>query len=44
MTLKSDIKFEEKLSFCLKNNNKNLVSFNKSSGESEKLKFDGLPL
>ena len=44
MTLKSDPNFEEKLAFCLKNDMKNLLSFNASSGKSENLHFDGLLL
>ena len=44
MTLKSDPNFEEKLTFCLKNDMKNLVSFNGSSGKSENCHFDGLLL
>ena len=42
MTLKRDRNFEEKLTFCLKNNMRNLVNFNASSGKSENLLFDGL--
>ena len=37
MTLKSDPNFEEKLTFCLKNDMNNLVNFNSSSGKSENL-------
>ena len=44
MTLKSDPNFEEKLTFCLKNDMRNLVNFNPSSGKSENLNFDGLLL
>ena len=44
MTLKSDPNFEEKLTFCLKNDMKNLVNLNMNSGKSENLHFDGLPL
>ena len=44
MTLKSDPDFEEKLTFCLKNDMRNLVNFNTSSGKSENLHFDGLLL
>ena len=32
MTLKNDPKFEEKLTFCLQNDIRNLVSFNTSKG------------
>ena len=42
MTLKKDPNFEEKLIFCLKNDIRNLVNFNSSSGKSENLNFDGL--
>ena len=43
-TLKNDAKFEEKLTFCLKNEIRNLVQFNVSSGKFENLHFDGLLL
>ena len=42
MTLKIDPNFEQKLTFCLKNDMRNLVKFNASSGKSENLHFDGL--
>ena len=42
MTLKSDPNFEEKLSFCSKNDMRNLMDFNVSSGKSENLPFDGI--
>ena len=42
MTLKSDPNFEEKLTFCLKNDMNNLVNFNSSSGKSENVHFDGI--
>ena len=42
MTLKIDPNFEEKLSFCLENDMRNLVNFNASSGKSENLYFVGL--
>ena len=42
MTLKSDLNSEDELSFCEKNNMRNLVKFNASSGKSENLHFDGL--
>ena len=42
MKMKSDPNFEEKLTFCLKNDMMNLVNFNASSGKSENLHFDGL--
>ena len=44
MTLKSDAKFEEKLTLGSKNDIKNLVNFNASSGKSENLHFYGLLL
>ena len=44
MTLKSDPNFEEKLTFCLKNDMRNLVKFNTSREKSENLHFDGLLL
>ena len=36
--------FEEKLTFCLENDMRNLVNFNASSGKSENVHFDGLLL
>ena len=42
MALKSDAKFEEKLSLNSKNDLRNLVNFNASSGKSENLHFDML--
>ena len=39
MTLKKDPNFEEKLIFYLKNDVRNLVIFNLSSGKSENLHF-----
>ena len=44
MTLKSDAKFEEKLTLGSKNNLTNLVNFNAISGKSENLHFDVLLL
>ena len=44
MTLKSDAKFEEKLTLGSKNDMRNLVNFNASSGKSENLHFDLLLL
>ena len=44
MTLKEDPNFEEKLTFCFKNDMKKLVDFNPSSGKSENWHFDGLLL
>ena len=40
MTLKNDAKFEEKLTLGCKNDMRNLVNFNRSSGKSENLHFD----
>ena len=37
MTLKSDPNFEEKLTFCWKNDMRNLGKFNSNSGKSENL-------
>ena len=44
MILKSDAKFEEKLTLGSKNDMRNLVNFNASSGKSEDLHFDVLYL
>ena len=44
MTLKGDAKFEEKLTLGSKNDTRNLMNFYASSGKSEKLNFDVLPL
>ena len=44
MTLKKDPSFDEKLTFCLKNDMRNLVNFNASEENSEKLHFDELLL
>ena len=44
MTMKSDAKFEEKLVLGSKNDMRNLVNFNVSSGKSENLNFDVLLL
>ena len=44
MSLKSDAKFEEKLTFGFKNDMRNLVNFNASSDKSENLHFDVLLL
>ena len=40
MTLKNDEKFEEKLALGSKNDMRNLVNFNASSGKSENFHFD----
>ena len=42
--MKSDARFEEKLTLCSKNDTGNLVNFNASSGKSENLHFDVLLL
>ena len=44
MTLKSDAKFEEKLTLGSKSDMRNLVNFNASSGKSKNLHFDVLLL
>ena len=44
MTLKSDAKFEEKLTLGSKDDMMNLLKFNESSGKSENLQFDMLLL
>ena len=44
MKLKSDAKFEEKLTLGSKNDMTNLVNFNVSSGKSENLHFNVLLL
>ena len=44
MTLKSDAKFEKKLTPGSKNDMRNLVNFNASSGKSGNLHFDVLLL
>ena len=44
MTLKSDANFGEKLTLGSKNDLRNLVNFNASSGKSENLRFDVLLL
>ena len=44
MTLRNDPNFEEKLTFCLKKDMRNLVNFNASSGKSQYLYFDGILL
>ena len=42
MTLKSDAKFEEKLTLGSKNDMRNLVNFNASSDKSENVQLDVL--
>ena len=44
MALKSNTEFEEKLTLGSKNDMKNLVNFNESSGKPEDLHFDVLLL
>ena len=44
MTVESDGKFKEKSSLGFKNNMRNVVNFNASSGKSENLHFDVLLL
>ena len=40
MTQNNDVKFEEKLTLGSKNDTRNLVNFNASSGKSGNLHFD----
>ena len=42
MILKSNPNLEEKLTFSLKNDMRNLMNFNSSSGKPEKMRFDGI--
>ena len=42
MTLKSDVKFEEKLTLSSKNDIRNFVNFNLRSGKPENFHFDVL--
>ena len=44
MTLKSDVRFEEKLTLGSKNDMRNLVNFNVGSSKSENLHFNVLLL
>ena len=44
ITLKIDQNFEEKLNFCMKNDMRNLASFNTSGRKPENLHFDELLL
>ena len=44
MTLRSDAKFEDKLTLGSKSDMRNLLNFNASSGKSENLHFDMLVL
>ena len=44
MTLKSDAKFEEKLTCCLENDMKNLANFHQSIWKCQNWNFDGILL
>ena len=44
MTLKSDVKFEEKLTCRLENDMKHLVNFHQSTRKSQNWNFDGILL
>ena len=44
MTIENNPNFKEKLTFYLKNDMRDLVNFNLSTGKSENLQFDGLLL
>ena len=44
MTLKSDAKFKEKLTLGSKNDTRNLVNFDASSGKTENLHLDAMLL
>ena len=44
MTLKSDAKFEEKLTCGLENDMRNLANFYESTGKSQNQDFDGILL
>ena len=44
MTLETDTRIEEKLTLGFKNDKRNLVNFNASSGKSENFHFDVLLL
>ena len=44
MTLKNDAKFEEKLTFCLENDMKNLADFHQSTQKCQNWNFDGVLL
>ena len=44
MTLKSDAKFEEKLTCSLENDKGNLANFHQSTGKSQNWDFDGIML
>ena len=42
MTLKSDAKFEEKLTCCLENDMRNLANFHQSTRKCQNWNFDGV--
>ena len=44
MTLKSGVKFEEKLTFSIENDMRNLANFHQSTGKCQNWDFDGIPL
>ena len=44
MTLESDAKFEEKLTFAQEDNIKNLANFHQSTFKSQNVDFDGILL
>ena len=44
MTQESDVKFEEKLTFSLESNIKNLANFHQSTCKSQSGDFDGILL
>ena len=44
MTLKSDAKFEEKLTCCLENDIENLANFQQSTGKRQNWNFDEILL
>ena len=44
MTLKSDAKFEKKLTCCLENDMENLANFYQSTRKSQNRDFDGILL
>ena len=44
MTLKSDVKFEEKLTGCLENDMRNLANFHQSTRKCQNWNFDGILL
>ena len=44
MTMKSDAKFEEKLTYCLENDMRNFANFYQSTGKCQNWNFDGILL